>query len=144
MVAIECSVPGCAFTTDYVSEALAFALLTNHDLAHRNPTPTVADAAPELTANRGPKFERPKADVGVRAGGWNFFTRRWGVFRSGSGIYDASALSQLFKCTGTELGDSPLNVNSKTAPETLSQLLAAMRSLAVIPVATWVLRKELL
>ena len=122
MVAIECSVSDCAFTTDYVSEALAISLLTNHDLAMapQNPTPTVADATPAITANRAPKLERPKVDVGVRAGGWNVFTRRWEVFRSGSGIYDASALSQLFKCAETELGDSLFNANSKTASETLS------------------------
>ena len=70
--------------------------------------------------------------------------RRWEVFKSGSGIDDASAPSQLFQCAGTELGDSLLKANPNAASGTLTQLLAAMRSLAVIPVATCVLRTELL
>ena len=141
MVVIECSVPDCTFTTDDVSEALAISLLSNHNLAHCNLAPTVADAAP---APRGPKLERPKVDVGVTIEEWNVFTRRWEVFKSGSGIDDASAPSQLFQCAGTELGDSLLKANPNAASETLTQLLAAMRSLAVIPVATCVLRTELL
>ena len=144
MVVIECSVPDCTFTTDDVSEALAIALLSNHNLAHCNLAPAVADAAPAPTAPRGPKLERPKVDVGVTIEEWNVFTRRWEVFKSGSGIDDASAPSQLFQCAGTELGDSLLKANPNAASGTLTQLLAAMRSLAVIPVATCVLRTELL
>ena len=144
MVVIECSVPNCTFTTADVSEALAIALLSNHDLAHRNPAPTVADAAPAPTAPGGPKLERPKVDIGITTEGWNVFTRRWEVFKSGSGIDDASAPSQLFQCAGTELGDSLLKANPNAASGTLTELLAAMRSLAVIPVATCVLRTELL
>ena len=127
-----------------VSEVLAIALLSNHNLAHCNLAPTVADAAPAPTAPRGPKLERPKVDVGVTIEEWNVFTRRWEVFKSGSGIDDASAPSQLFQCAGTELGDSLLKANPNAASGTLTQLLAAMRSLAVIPVATCVLRTELL
>ena len=100
MVVIERSVPNCTFTTDDVSEALAIALLSNHNLAHCNLAPTVADAAPAPTAPRGPKLERPKVDVGVTIEEWNVFTRRWEVFN------DASAPSQLFQCAGAELGDS--------------------------------------
>ena len=86
MVVIECSVPNCTFTIDDVSEALAIALLSNHNLAHRNLAPTVADAAPAPTAPRGPKLERPKVDVGVTIEEWNVFTRHWEVFKSGSGL----------------------------------------------------------
>ena len=144
MVVIKCSVPNCTFTTDDVSEALAIALLSNHNLAHCNLVPTIADAAPAPTAPRGPKLEWPKVDVGVTIEEWNVFTRRWEVFKSGSGIDDASVPSHLFQCAGTELGDSLLKANPNAASETLTQLLAAMRSLAVIPVATCVLRTELL
>ena len=144
MVVIECSVPDCTFTTDDVSEALAIALLSNHNLAHCNLAPTVADAAPAPTAPRGPKLERPKVDVGVTIEEWKVFTRRWEVFESGSGIDDASVPSHLFQCAGTELEDSLLKANPNAASETLTQLLAAMHSLAVIPVATCMLRTELL
>ena len=72
------------------------------------------------------------------------FTRSWEVFRTGSGIDEASAPSQLFQCTENELRDSLLKANPDTASSTLPDLLDAMRSLAVIPVATGVLRTELL
>ena len=55
MVVVECSVPDCTFTTDDVSEALAIALLSNHNLAHCNLAPIVADAAPAPTAPRSSK-----------------------------------------------------------------------------------------
>ena len=83
-------------------------------------------------------------DVGVTTEEWNLLARRWDVFRAGSGIDDTSAPSQLFQCAGTELGDSLLKVNANPVTDTVTQLLASMRSLAVIPIATGVLRTELL
>ena len=82
--------------------------------------------------------------MGVSIEEWNVFVRRWELFRSGSGIDEASAPSQLFQCAGTELGDSLLKANQQATSGSLPGLLAAMRSLAVIPVATCVLRTELL
>ena len=139
MVIVSCTVPHCDYQSEDVSEALAIALLANHGIAHQNPAPPTQNLAP-----RGPKLERPKVDIGLSVEEWNIFTRRWEVFRAGSGINEASAPSQLFQCAGTELGDSLLKANPNAATESLPQLLAAMRSLAVIPVSTCVLRTELL
>lgn len=72
------------------------------------------------------------------------FIRRWNIFCTGSGIEAAQASFQLFQCTGPELGDSLLKDNPNAASEPLPDLIAAMRSLAVIPVATCVLHTELL
>jgi len=139
MVIVTCSVPDCEFQSEDVSEALAIALLTNHGLAHQNSAPQ-----PKHTALRGPKLERPKVDIGISVEEWNIFKRRWEVFRAGSGIDDSSAPSQLFQCAGNELGDNLLKANPNATTEPLHQLMAAIRSLAVIPVATSVLRTELL
>ncbi len=133
---VQCSVPDCPFRTEDVSENLAIALLTNHGHAH---TATAA-----THALRGPKLERPKVDIGVTLEEWNVFVRRWNVFKSGSGIDNASAPSQLFQCAGPTLGDSLLKTDAEAATKPLPDLLAAMRSLAVIPVATVVLRADLL
>ena len=114
----------------------------NHCLAHQAIAPPTASVSAPVP--RGPKLERPKVDVGVTTEEWNVFVRRWDVFRARSGIDDTSAPSQLFQCVGTELGDSPLKVNANPVTDTVTQLLASMRSLAVIPVATGVLRTELL
>ncbi len=72
------------------------------------------------------------------------FVRRWNVFKSGSGIDNDSAPSQLFQCAGPTLGDNLLKTDAEAATKQLPDLLAAMRSLAVIPVATGVLRADLL
>ena len=136
MVVIRCSVPGCSYTSDDVSEALAIALLTNHGLAHQ--------IAPRGDAPRGPKLDRPKVDVGVTIEEWNIFLRRWTWFKDGSHIDDVSAPSQLFQCAGPDLGDRLLTSDANIASKTVAQILAAMRSLAVVPVAASVLRSELL
>ncbi|KAL9975404.1 hypothetical protein ACROYT_G012562 [Oculina patagonica] len=136
MVVVACSVPGCKFKTSDVSEPPAIALLGNHSLAHQS---SVAQSTP--AALQGPKLERPKINVGVSIEDWNVFLRRWEVFRKGSNINEASSPSQLFQCAGAELGDSLLTTNPNFASESLEQLLA---TLAVIPVATCVLRTDLL
>ena len=102
-----------------------------------------SDTAPEYSTE-SPKLERPKVEIGISTEEWNIFNRRWEVFRAGSGIDDSSAPSQLFQCAGNELGDNLLKANPNATKETLPQLMAAMCSLAVIPVATSVLRTELL
>ena len=137
IVIVTCSVPDCEFQSADFSEALAIALLTNHGLAHQIPA-----TPPQNTALKGPKLERPKVEIGISTE--NIFNRRWEVFRAGSGIDDSSAPSQLFQCAGNELGDNLVKANPNATNETLPQLMAAMRSLAVIPVATSVLRTELL
>lgn len=106
-----------------------------------SPTPP---APPQAQASRGPKLERPTIDVGVSIEEWNIFVRRWEVFRSESDIDGPSIPSQLFQFAGPTLGDSLLKANPHVTSQPLEDLLLAMRSLAVIPVATCVLRTELL
>ena len=139
MVILSCSVPGCNFETLDLSDAVVIALLSNHGYAHQL-APGPAPAAP--SAGRGPKLERPKIDVGVSNEEWNIFVRRWGVFRSGSGMMDLP--SQLFQCAGTVLGDALLRSDPDAVSGTLDKLMGAMRALAVIPVAPGVLRSDLL
>ena len=83
-------------------------------------------------------------DVGVTIEEWNIFLRRWTWFKDGSHIDDVSAPSQLFQCAGPDLGDRLLTSDANIASKTVAQILAAMRSLAVVPVAASVLRSELL
>lgn len=55
-----------------------------------------------------------------------------------------STPSQLFQCVGPTLGDSLLKANPHVTSQPLEDLLLAMRSPAVIPVATYVLCTKLL
>ena len=140
MVVITCTIPGCEFKTQDVSESLAIALLGNHSVGHTMSSQT----APPPASSRGPKLTRPTIDIGVSIEEWNVFLRRWQVFQAGSGIGEASAPSQLFQCAGADLGDCILKTNPTITSESLSAVLPTMRSLAVKPVATCVLRTELL
>ena len=66
------------------------------------------------------------------------------MFRQGSGINEASATAQLFQCASQSLGDSLLKSDAEIVSTALQELLSAMRRLAIIPVATGVLRSDLM
>ena len=139
MVVIDCAYPGCAFQSEDAPEAVACAILQSHAFSHATPGPNSVRAPSE-----GPKLTRPSIDVGVSLEAWNVFTRRWQMFRQGSGINEASATAQLFQCASQSLGDSLLKSDAKIVSKPLQELLSAMRRLAVIPVATGVLRSDLM
>ena len=75
---------------------------------------------------------------------WNVFTRRWRLFKEGSGISDESTPSQLFQCTSKVLGHNLLKFDAEIAVRSIEELAESMRRLAVIPIATGVLRTELM
>ena len=64
------------------------------------------------------------------------------MFMQGLGINEASATAHLFKYASQSLGDSLLKSNAVIVSKPLQELLSAMRRLAVIPVATGVLRSD--
>ena len=139
MVVIDCAYPGCAFQSEDAPEAVACAILQSHAFSHAVPGPTF-----NRVPSEGPKLTRPSIDVGVSLEAWNVFTRRWQMFRQGSGINEASATAQLFQCASQSLGDSLLKSDAEIVSKPLQELLSAMRRLAVIPVATGVLRSDLM
>ena len=140
VVNLHCGVPDCGFTTGDVSENVAIALLSNHNLAHQpRPHPVSGTVAPRV-----PQLDRPKVDVGVSVEEWTIFERRWNIFRTGSSIDDASAAAHLLQCAEATLSDSLLRAHPAIASRPVDDVMKAMRDLAVVPVATCVLRAELL
>ena len=140
-ISLKCPVPDCDYSTEVASEAIVIALLTAHTTIHTHPQgPSIS----EPRAARGPKLDRPKVDVGISAEEWNVFERRWAVFLRGSEIDNHSAPLQLFQCAGDSLSSALLKMEPNIANTNLNELLQMMRSLAVIPVATGVLRSELI
>ena len=135
MVVVECPAPNCTYATpDLPAEAIA-PLLNLHALTH---------SSPQIHASRGPRLNRPTIDVGVDEETWNAFVRRWETFKLGSDISDAAAPTQLFQCTSDALGDLLLKSDPKLTTRPMKDVLKAMRSLAVIPIARGVTRAELL
>ena len=130
---LKCPVPQCSYETGSNSEIVAVALLQAHTTTHTARTP----------AHHAPKLERPSIDIGVSAEEWKLFERRWKMYVSSTGI-NTTGTTQLFQCASTQLGDAVLRSDSTVCDKTTDELLAAMKSLAVIPVATMVIRAELL
>ena len=138
-IEVKCPLNGCEYSTGAVPEAVAVALLNMHAISHNAVSGTNA-----VAKTLGPKLERPKVDVGISLEVWNMFGRCWNVFRAGSGIDALSAPAQLFQCSNDALGDVLLKVDPEITTRSIDIVIATMKALAVIPVATGVRRSELL
>ena len=62
----------------------------------------------------------------------------------GSGINKTLATAEFFQCASQSLGDSFLKSDAEIFSKLLQKLLSSMRRFAVIPVATGVLRSDLM
>ena len=133
MVIVKCSAEGCDYQTQDLPPDLISTLLQIHAQQHMRPM-----------ASKGPKLNRPVIDVGVDEETWNAFIRRWDTFRIGSNICEDSAPTQLFQCTSESLGDLLLKSDPTITTRPVKDVLAAMRAIAVIPVARGVTRAELI
>ena len=132
MVVINCPIIGCSYETTDCSEAIACVLLTAHTPQHT--------AKPPAT---GPKLDRPRIDTGITPEEWNIFKLRWDVFVNGSGFDPTASSSQLFQCASEELGNSLLKADPSITSKPTADLMKAMKTLAVVAVATGVIRAEL-
>ena len=135
MVIVSCPVPGCTYKTEDLPPEIIVQLLNLHALQHSNT---------QITASKGPKLTRPTIDMGVEEETWNAFLRRWETFKLGSGISEDAAPIQLFQCASEALGDLLLKADPKITTRKTSDVIKAMKQLAVIPVARGVTRAELL
>ena len=145
MVIISCAFPGCDFKSEDVTEAIACALLQSHAFIHNSASavyqrdePTQARKCPGLI------LERPCIDIGVSMEDWNLFLRRWRVFKEGSGISDTAPPPQLFQSTSKALGDNLLKFDADITTKPLDEITESIWRLAVVPIATVVLRTELI
>ena len=145
MVVLSCAFPGCAYKTEDLSELPACTPLQSHAFIHAMaPAAQIDPPQRSVQESRGPTLERLQSDFGISLEQWNIFTRRWCVFKEGSGITVASASSQLFQCASRELDDSLLISDAEICTKSLADLLASTQKLAVIPTATSVLRTKLM
>ena len=133
---IQCPVPNCSYETGTFPQMVAVTLLSTHATVHSAPS------LPKPTQH-GPKLQRPQIDIGVSAEEWKLFESRWKLFQKSSDIASQDRAIQLFQCASEQLGDAILRLNNDVSEKSEDELLATMKSLAVIPVATMVLRAEL-
>ena len=132
MVVISCPF-GCGYLTEDVSEALVTELIKLHVMSHST-----------QQASRGPKLNRPTIDVGANEEMWTSFKRRWQTFRRGSQISDNEAAAQLFECASHDLSELALKLDQELTTKSVEEVMSALHSLAVIPIAKGVTRAELM
>ena len=139
-VDLKCPFPGYAYSSGPHEAIAAAALLNAHTISHQmapTPPPTTS------TTVRAPKLVRPKVKPSITGEEWNAFTRRWSTYRTGSGINDAAAPSQLLECTTEELGDIILRAYPDFTDRPIAEALRLLKSLAIVPIALGVLRSQL-
>ena len=146
MVVISCSKPGCDWKTEDRDEALAAVLaaeLSNHTAVSHTPA-APSEGTSDTTVKKSPAIDRPKISVGGTEETWSIFLKKWDLFKSGSKIPAAQLNNHLFQCCVDSLGDDLLKGTTDILAESEDTLLAAIKKLAVQPVARGVRRTELM
>ena len=137
MISVQCPISGCDFVTGEVPEAIAVALLNTHAISHAN------GANNSLSRSHGPKLDRPKVDSSISLEEWNLFEWRWKLeiwVQYCQRSCFATAVPMCHWLLGRCLVESRFGITSQR----VGVVMAAMKALAVIPVATGVIRAELL
>ena len=122
---------------------MAIAYFNAHMYAHKSP-PAQQSGAASVVHRGGPKLDRPTIETGVSMEEWIMFTRRWNIFKEGSQIADDNASHHLFQCADGALGDALLKTDPDIIRKDIDTVLSSMKKLAVIPIATGIIRSELL
>ena len=138
-----CPLPDCDYSTGDQTEPVAIAYLNAHMYAHQS-QPAQQQAAASVVHRGGPKLDRPTIETGVSMEDWIMFTRRWSIFREGSQIPNNNASHHLFQCADGALGDALLKTDPDIINKDVDTVLNSMKKLAVIPIATGIIRSELL
>ena len=75
---------------------------------------------------------------------WNNFERKWNMYKEGERITGSDVSYHLFQCAESALGDALLKSDPNISNKGETEILKQMKNLAVIPVATGIVRAELL
>ena len=75
---------------------------------------------------------------------WNLFTRKWKTYQEEYRLTEDKGSRQLLQCADATLEDALLKMDPEITSKSVTEALAAMKELAVIPIATGILRSELL
>jgi ribosomal protein L44E len=134
---IQCQVPGCTYKAEHASEAVAIAMLTNHNSVHQ------AGAA-QAVRHRVPKVDRPIIKQDSSDEEWQTFEADWKRFKRLMQIPDGDLADQLIECCEKPLSRLLLKENPHVIEDGEAALLAAMKKMAVLGVATTIKRTNLM
>ena len=136
---IECQVTDCHYVAEHDSENVAIAMLTSHNLIHQQ-----SATPPPIQRQRLPKIDRPELKQDVDDEEWYTFEAEWRRFKRCTLIPTDEIADQLFQCCDRPLGRLLLKENPIIIEAGEDLLLAAMKRMAVVHVATSVRRANLL
>ena len=139
MASIECQFTGCPFKAENNSEAIALAMFNSHLLTHSQP----ASRAP-THSQRLPPIPRPEMKQDVDEEDWDSFIAEWKNFKRCTAIPADQLADQLFLCCEKSLSRLLIREQPNIVSEGETEILTAMKRLAVIKVATSVRRTNLL
>ena len=151
MPAIPCSAEGCTYVTDDFEVAAAVEQLKIHaNDKHRAPTPTPPPQALAPAAATGdvrqkpPKLNRPTISRGTTEEEWSIIKRKWAIYKTTMNIPNDQIATQLWQCCDDDLTSDLFRDIPNIATIAEDDLLAAIKCLAVVSVATTVRKTELL
>ena len=135
-----CSFEGCDFRCpsdgNAIAKMIAHALATHVEmpapLAPPIPPPAVHVQAPSA---RQPRLDRPIIDINCSPSDWQQFCRKFERFRIGSEIPTASATAQLLHCLSDRLYSTTTRSTPTLEQMSVTNALAAIKTVAVLPVA---------
>ena len=141
MPVLQCPFPECETSTDNDDKDLAIALFNAHVATH---APRPATSSTGGGGNMAEKFQRPTACQGMLEEDWNSFLLQWEIYKEGANLSAANSVKQLIYCCEQELLKFVLRADPSVRSKTEAQVLAVMKTLAVVPVAMGMRRSELL
>ena len=141
MVQIPCQVPDCAYVANGDSEAIAIAMLTNHNSTHLVPT---ASAHRRSNHPKPPQIARPEVKQDISAEDWYSFLEEWKRFKRITNLPTDEIADQLLHCCERPLARLLLKENPQIVEEGETALIEAIKRMAVLQVAISVRRTKLL
>ena len=135
---INCQFTQCDYVAEHPSEAVAIAMLTSHNNVHQQGT------AQNPTKQRVPKIDRPELKQDVNDEEWQSFEAEWRRFKRCTAMSPDEVADQLFQCCESSLSKLLLKESPTIIEAGEQALMAAMKRMAVLHVATSVRRTNLL
>ena len=139
MVKIPCQVPGCEYSAENDSEAVACVMLSSHNNTHLQPVSTN-----RRSHTKPPQIARPEVRQDISAEEWYSFQEEWKRFKRITDLPEEELADQLFQCCERSLSRLLLKENPDIIEEGEVALTEAIRKMAVLQVATSVRRTKLL
>ena len=139
MPVLKCPTSACTweYSCEFSNDQCMQIIKMHVDTCHSQQPRVMADSG------KCPKLERPTIDVGIDEEKWEAFVVRWGQFCQGSNIHERTQSLQLFQCASETLATLLLQNEPSITNQPPEQVLASMRSFAVIRVSKGVQRAEL-